>query len=476
MSRLQLIPLAIWMFCAISTNGLSQSQHVVLITVDGLAAYYLFDSRLEIPNLRELSQQGVWAESSETVFPSLTHPSHTTLTTGVTPRLHGVLGNAMWNRETRQRFHVTNKKRADSVKVPTLFDLVKERGLTTAAFFWPETNQDASIDYNLPELLDPDGHAEKSPAAVGFAEELTREGIPIDLFFRYHGDTQLSMAGDAVLAEAAAYTLRKHRPHFLAIHFVSTDKVQHPYGSNHYLSWAAITHADRLIGLLRRAVAEAGMAEQTTFVVGADHGFHSVYDEMNLYPLFREEGLADRVTLYPDQWVLHVERKPGLNQTELDRLNRLLSRAARLPGIARVLTSEEYGTLGLPSYDEDPHVRGQYMIVANIDLHLVVDPTSDSMVPRPKSRPYHGHGYLPSHPRMYPALVLAGRGIAKGRQIGHVRNLDVAPTIAYLLGLPHQNMSGRLLQEALAGPSSGTRVTGERQPEDIGSPTGENRK
>jgi hypothetical protein len=72
-------------------------------------------------------------------------------------------------------------------------------------------------------------------------------------------------------------------------------------------------------------------------------------------------------------------------------------------------------------------MRGQTMIVGNIELQLVLDPTSSSMLPRPMKNPYHGHGYLPSHPRMYPALVLSGRGISKGKQLGHVHNLDVAP-------------------------------------------------
>ena len=89
--------------------------------------------------------------------------------------------------------------------------------------------------------------------------------------------------------------------------------------------------------------------------------------------------------------------------------------------------------------------------VANIDLHLAFDPTSSSMSPRPM-KPYYGHGYLPSHPRMYPALILSGRGISKGKQLGHVHNLDVAPTIAQLLGFKMEGASGRVLKEALVGP------------------------
>ncbi len=154
MFRMYIVRLVTLLFFVLPLQSVAQSNHVILITVDGLAAYHLFDESLEIPNLRQLIAQGTMAESSETVFPSVTHPSHTTLVTGRLPIEHGVLNNNMRNRVTGETYHVTNKKRAESVKVPTLFDVAKKHGLKTAAFFWPETKSDAAIDFNMPEVLD----------------------------------------------------------------------------------------------------------------------------------------------------------------------------------------------------------------------------------------------------------------------------------------------------------------------------------
>jgi hypothetical protein len=50
---------------------------------------------------------------------------------------------------------------------------------------------------------------------------------------------------------------------------------------------------------------------------------------------------------------------------------------------------------------------------------------------------------------MYPSLVLSGSGIRKGQTIGHVKHLDIAPTIARLLSLEMGTVSGRVLEEAL---------------------------
>ena len=81
------------------------AKHVILVTIDGFAAYHLYNQELRLPNIRELIDQGVWVASSETVFPSVTHPSHTTIVTGVEPRLHGVIGNSMVNRKTGESFY-----------------------------------------------------------------------------------------------------------------------------------------------------------------------------------------------------------------------------------------------------------------------------------------------------------------------------------------------------------------------------------
>ena len=53
---------------AVSTPAVAQPAHVVLVSIDGLAAYGLDYEDVELPNLRELIKNGVWAKSSETVF------------------------------------------------------------------------------------------------------------------------------------------------------------------------------------------------------------------------------------------------------------------------------------------------------------------------------------------------------------------------------------------------------------------------
>ena len=72
-----------------------RTPHVVMISIDGLRPALLADSRLKLPTLRRLMQQGAWARVTG-VLPTVNYPSHTTLITGVLPAVHGILDNRIF--------------------------------------------------------------------------------------------------------------------------------------------------------------------------------------------------------------------------------------------------------------------------------------------------------------------------------------------------------------------------------------------
>jgi predicted AlkP superfamily pyrophosphatase or phosphodiesterase len=425
------------------------AKHVILVSIDGFAAYHLYNQELRLPNIRDLIDKGAWVASSETIFPSVTHPSHTTIVTGVEPRIHGVIGNSMVNRRTGERFHPTNKARNEIVRVPTIFDAAKAKGLTTASFFWPETKDDPAIDYNIPEVFTAEGRGDISAVNPKWMDELKSANIPIDLYFRWYG-TERQGAGDAVLAEAAAYTIEKYKPNLLAIHVLVTDKAQHAHGPHHYESSAALTMADNCVGILRSAVEKAGIGRDTVFVIAADHGFHSVYQEINVRPVFEQAGLLEKVRLHGGGWTMALELTDQFDRTaDMPRLEKAFG-VLRAQGIVRRIAGpEDMHELGLPRFEESEYATGQYLLIPDIDSYLVADAASSSTKPRPRKTAAHSHGYLPQHPRMYPALALSGAGVKQSVILPHAKNIDIAPTIAHLLGLEMRNVSGEVLQGIL---------------------------
>jgi predicted AlkP superfamily pyrophosphatase or phosphodiesterase len=49
--------------------------------------------------------------------------------------------------------------------------------------------------------------------------------------------------------------------------------------------------------------------------------------------------------------------------------------------------------------------------------------------------PYKGmHGYFPTSPALYASLLIMGKGVAKGRDLGVIDMRAIAPTLAGLLG------------------------------------------
>lgn len=433
----------------------TEQSYVVLVSIDGFAAYHLENERLELPNIRALVNEGVWAESGKTVFPSVTHPSHATIITGVSPRRHGVINNLMRNRETGESGHVSEQSH-EVLEVPTLFDAAKRKGLTTAAMFWPETRGDPSVDFNIihehqPPSYDDRGELDPIIARPELLAELRAGDVPIDLYFQWYGELERLGAREMILAQATSHLIRTHRPQLVATLISLTDSFQHTYGPAHYLAEAALTKADYCVGMLRKAVRDAGIEDKTTFVITADHGFHTVTHEVNLHPLLSRSELEGKVTLHADAWTTYIELTDAFQEDrDQPRLETLLRLALRLDGISRIVRPEAFHALGTRSYSDDPRVPGQYMILADIDTFLVSEPSGSSTVRQRLGKPQHAHGYLPDHPRMYPAFVISGHKVRRGERIGRIRNHDIAPTIAHLLGLEMKNVEGRVLTEALS--------------------------
>lgn len=97
------------------------TEHVLMISIDGLRpdAIDAYDAY----TLQRLAREGAHSYSAQTILPSKTLPSHTSMLTGVTPEVHGIT----WNGD---RTLLTG-----TLDVPTVFQVARQNGLKTAAFF-----------------------------------------------------------------------------------------------------------------------------------------------------------------------------------------------------------------------------------------------------------------------------------------------------------------------------------------------------
>ncbi len=143
----------------LNTLSLAQSvdteRHVVVISIDGFAAYLVDDPKVPLPTIRRLAREGCIIGGGMTVSdPSVTWPNHTTLVTGMKPGRHGVLANGVL---VRGGIGVpvkidSHRDQSDLVKVPTVVDVAHAAGLRTAEVNWPCTRNSKSFDDQFPDV------------------------------------------------------------------------------------------------------------------------------------------------------------------------------------------------------------------------------------------------------------------------------------------------------------------------------------
>lgn len=147
---------------------------IVLLSIDGLspASYRDPDSfGLSIPNLRDLVRTGASASGVPGVLPTVTYPSHTTIVTGVPPRVHGILGNRIFDPEGRSNgaWHWY----ADEIRVPTLATAAYGKGLLVGSVFWPVT-LGLEVDALVPEFW---RSGSSHPADLELLRALSSQGL-----------------------------------------------------------------------------------------------------------------------------------------------------------------------------------------------------------------------------------------------------------------------------------------------------------
>jgi hypothetical protein len=131
----------------------AKDRHVILISLDGLAAYALADQSVPLPTLRQLAKNGAIAVACQVVNPAVTWPNHTSMITGVTPAKHQVLFNGLPVRgQPGQPLRVEPwRDKAELVKAPTVYDAAHAAGLTTAEVDWVAIHNAQGITWAFPE-------------------------------------------------------------------------------------------------------------------------------------------------------------------------------------------------------------------------------------------------------------------------------------------------------------------------------------
>lgn len=369
---------------------------VILISLDGVRHDY--PDRDVLPAFARLARDGVRAESLTPVFPSITFPAHTSLATGAYPDRHGIVNN---------QFRVPGGKElrygetASALEAEPLWVAAERQSVRAATFFWPLSEADWR------------GHA-PSYRRAPFDEELP-ESAKVEQILAW-----LDLP-------------EPERPGLVMSWWHGADSAGHENGPDAEATRAALRGQDAELARLIAGIDARKRWSEITLIIVSDHGMLAPEDALDAQDLLEAAGVAGN----------------AINASALALIT--LDAPSDAGATARKLAAAEPRIRAFPRAALPRELRFAHANVG--DLVLFAEPPLAFMdaygqfdLWRIAASVWGGevgvHGYDPEkYPAMRGIFFALGRGAAPGAKLGRVRAIDVAATVAQLLGIapPAQN-------------------------------------
>lgn len=377
------------------------TSHVILISIDGLRIDDLNNPKFHLPTLKNLRDRGSSALNVESVYPSQSLPAHATMVTGMLPADHGVTADHAFDEKTGQSS--TEKYRlASELKADTIWQAAKRAGLKIATSNFPLTEK-AEIDF---------------------------------------------------IAQTSGAEL-KNRPQLLLIKLDEVANSLQQFGVGSVEAKTAIEKVDATLKTILDSVERAGLTNETTILLVSSHGYANVEQEFRPNVMLARKGfLTVDATGTITSWIAATQTSGGAaaiylqdanNEETAKALEEIFAELHKKDGspIWRVLAKKDAAKLGA-----DP--RAALFLEAAPGFVISEQATGKKLIDKlGSSAERAASGYLPSRSEMRGMLIAAGKGIKPKTQIEYARLVDIAPTIARLLGFEMKASRGHAISGIL---------------------------
>lgn len=463
----------------LGTRNLPLTQRVILMVWDGMRPDFVTDDLT--PHLRRLMQGGATYTQSVGVFPSVTRPTTTSVSTGTYPLAHGIFSNQFTggpgdranidtgDRASLERLRAYNGGRL--VPPQTLAESLVAAGKRVVSMGSGSTGQVTCLDgervgemvhllFTHPETL--------MPTLVERLGPVPERKLPVQ------------EANDWLVRALTDYVLPEMGPDVVLMWLCEPDASQHGRGLGAPDTLDAIRGNDARLGRILDAVATSGVP--TTVIVASDHGHSTVTGMVRMADGLAEAGfgaqLADglihlaekAITIEPHAGAAQLRQQVGAWLRDQPYIAAVISypdaNGETLPGM--LSPHDVYGPHPRPAFAHAPTfswslawendaaneygARGTAYTGFSQEL-ADFDKLQGHIVGLNRLTATHGT-LAPADQRT--VLALSGAGIRPGTVAVPAGVVDIAPTILALLGLPPlPDADGRALTEAFAdGPAS----------------------
>lgn len=427
-----------------------KNRKLIIISNDALVkedAEYL----LTKPAFRSIVENGSWIKTIESVYPTITYCCHASMITGCYPGKTTVVNNEVdefnnhdWTWERKY------------IKVKTLIDAFKEKGLTTANVFWPVLGNDKNIDYNIPEYWSqtPEESLVHALSVMGTSDKVIEEIVKPNLYYIDGHQRQHPYADEFVFA-CARDILQKYQPDLLVVHPAGIDGMRHNHGLLNDHVTEQVDYTYYWIEKIVRVLKENGNYDNTDIILTSDHGQIEIKKCMHLNVLFKEKGyiVKDEDGYYQPKKA-YVKAVGGSAQIYLtdkskDFYNEIYDYLLTLCsdekyGIEKCYVREEFQKLGLDG-NFDFVLEGAEFVSfgGNIEGEYCTPfDTTDYRTGRGT------HGQLPNK-GLQPSAFLVGPDFKQGVTLERRNTLDVTATVAKIFNLDMPDVDGKAIDEII---------------------------
>lgn len=390
------------LLAAFSTIAHSEPATVIVLSWDGVRHDYPY--LRHYPGLHRMIKQGARADRLTPVYPSNTFPGHVSLATGTYPDVHGIVGNSFID---SKRGKFSYNKDANWVMAEPLWVAAERQGVISAVYFWAGSE------------------------TPWHGQQATWLEAPFD------GKRATSAKVDQLLAWLDLPMAE--RPRLIMSYWAGTDKMGHRQGPNHSDIAERITHQDQQLQRIIARLDERKAWGHTTLIVVSDHGMTEVNQSIDLTRLLQKDKKLD-VEIIKSSAVAHIYAK---DEHTRERVFEVLSRQPNLTAhyrrdfdrSTRMLYPERSGDIIATT--KPPYTFIVLSLAQKIGLAVMAKIRGWKM---------GMHGYDPEYPDMGGIFIAMGRNVCAGCRLQAVHQIDLAPTVAKLLGIePPMQSEGKSL-------------------------------
>jgi predicted AlkP superfamily pyrophosphatase or phosphodiesterase len=228
------ISLLLFLFVCGVAFAQQEKPYVILISADGFRWDYA--QKYQAKNLLRLAAGGVKAQSMIPSFPSVTHPNHYALVSGLYPGHSGIVGNSFYDPARKAFFQ---GKDGNWFGGAPIWVSAEKQHMPTASFYW--------IDGNGPIA-----------------------GVRPTYFMKAGKDKDMSTPERVKMLKQWLSLPEAQRPHLMLLYFPDCDHAGHNFGPDAPETREAVASVDDAVGQLS-AVAEAS-GLPINFIFVSDHG------------------------------------------------------------------------------------------------------------------------------------------------------------------------------------------------------------